>query len=68
MNIDRYKQIAGFDTDFNKVNIVSFIPSPKKEDFKRGYITRYFLIKSNDSNGIIYEINQHQNFQTTHFI
>ena len=56
MNIDRYKQIAGSDTDFTKINIVSFIPSPEKEDFKRGYITRYFLIKSNDSNGIIYEI------------
>jgi hypothetical protein len=56
MNIDRYNQIADLDTDFNEISIVSFIPSPKEEDFKRGYITRYFLRKSNDSNGIIYEI------------
>ena len=56
MNIDRYKEIADFDIDFNEINIVSFIPSPNEQDFKKGYITRYFLRKSNDSNGIIYEI------------
>jgi len=56
MNTDRYKEIVDLESEFNQINIVSYIPTPTEEDYKRGYLTRYFLQKSNDKNGIIYEI------------
>jgi hypothetical protein len=56
MNTDRYKEIVDLESEFNQVNIVSYIPTPTEEDYRRGYLTRYFLQKSNDKNGIIYEI------------
>lgn len=56
MSIDRYREIIKLDSEFNQVNITTYIPSPKDEDYKRGYITRYFLQKSNDMSGVIYEI------------
>ena len=56
MNTDRYKEIVTLESEFNQINIVSYIPTPTDVDYKRGYITRYFLQKSNDKNGIIYEI------------
>lgn len=56
MSIDRYKEIIKLDSEFNQINIITYIPSPKDEDYKRGYITRYFLQKANDRNGLIYEI------------
>lgn len=56
MSIDRYKEIVKLKSEFNQVNIISYIPTPTDEDYKIGYITRYFLQKSNDKDGIIYEI------------
>ena len=56
MNIDRYKEIVDLESEFNQVNIVSYIPTPKDADYVRGYIVRYFVQKSNDRDGIIYEI------------
>ena len=56
MDIDRYKEIVTLKSEFNQVNIISYIPTPTLEDYKRGYITRYFVQKSNDRDGVIYEI------------
>ena len=56
MSIDRYNEIVDLNTDFNPVKIVPFIPSPKDEDYKRGYITRYFIQKANNTNDVIYEV------------
>jgi len=56
MDIDRYKEIATLKSEFNQINIISYIPTPTDMDYKRGYITRYFVQKSNDRDGIIYEI------------
>jgi hypothetical protein len=56
MSIDRYKEIAELTSDFKKIDIVSFIPTPTDEDYRRGYITRYFVQKSNDKSSIITEI------------
>lgn len=56
MSIDRYNEIVDLNADFNPVKIVPFIPSPKDEDYKRGYITRYFIQKANNTNDVIYEV------------
>lgn len=57
MSVERFKKILGFESDrFSFSEIKPFIPSPKKIDYERGYIVRYFLQKSNDPNSLIYEI------------
>ena len=56
MDIDRYKDIVNLKSEYNPVKITAFIPSPTNDDYKRGYITRYFLQKTNDKNGLIYEV------------
>ena len=58
MDIDRYKDIVDLNSEFNQINITAFIPSPRNEDYKRGYITRYFVQKANDSNSFIYEVSK----------
>ena len=54
-NIKRYKQIS---TNFDRVTtrIEAHIPKPNDSDYKRGYITRYFVQASNDSTSPIYEV------------
>jgi len=56
MSIDRYSEISDLGSEFNQKNIIAFIPNPEDIDYQRGYITRYFLQKSNDVNAVIYEI------------
>ena len=56
MSIDRYNEIVDLSTEFNSVKIVPFIPSPKEQDYKRGYITRYFVQKANNIDDVIYEV------------
>ena len=56
MSKDRYGEIVDLKPEFNPVKIVSYIPTPIDVDYKRGYIIRYFLQKSNDRNGLIFEI------------
>lgn len=56
MDIDRYKDIVNLQSEFNQISITTYIPSPIDEDYKRGYITRYFVQKANDKSSVIYEI------------
>ena len=56
MDISRYKDIINLQSEFNQISITTYIPSPIDEDYKRGYITRYFVQKANDKNSVIYEI------------
>lgn len=56
MDIDRYKDIVNLESEFNQIKITTYIPTPIDEDYKRGYITRYFVQKANDKNSVIYEI------------
>ena len=56
MSLDRYNKIVKLPKDFNQIKIVPYIPSPVDVDYKRGYIVRYFVQKSNDTNSVIYEI------------
>lgn len=34
----------------------TYVPNPQEEDYDRGYLRRYFVRKTNDPNGIIYEV------------
>jgi len=57
MNIDRYKSISKLPTEYKLEKIPAHIPEPTEFDYKRGYITRYFVQKSNDTLAPVYEIN-----------
>ena len=41
--------------------INTFSPTPTETDYKRGFITRYFGQKTNDTSGYIYELNESSN-------
>lgn len=38
-------------------NIKTFIPNPTDNDYKRGWVTRYFVQRTNDKGSNIYEVN-----------
>ena len=57
MNInDKYKELSGNKFKSLNTKVKSFIPTPTDKDYKRGYITRYFVQKTNDKNAPIYEV------------
>ena len=58
MDIDRYKNIVKLKPEFNEISIITHLPTPTENDYKRGYIVRYFVQKANDINSPIYEIKQ----------
>jgi hypothetical protein len=55
MNIDRYKELLN-SNDFNEVSISPQIPFVTKNQYKRGYIERSFIQKSNDTSSNIFEV------------
>ena len=57
MNTTRYTDIANLSKDFNVNSISTYVPKPNQNDFNAGYITRYFVQKSNDVASTVYEIN-----------
>jgi hypothetical protein len=58
MNLDRYKKISKLSSNYDKKNLVTYLPAPTDFDYKNGYITRYFLQKANDFDSPIYEVKQ----------
>ena len=40
----------------SSISVSAFIPKPTDDDYNRGYITRYFIRKTNDVNAVIYEV------------
>lgn len=69
IKIFRYKKIVNNLTELIVPNIKTFVPSPKDEDYKRGYIVRYFIQKVNDENSYIYEVDKtfFQKYNSTPF-
>ena len=55
MNVDRYKELLN-SNDFDEIYISSEIPSITKSEYKRGYIQRSFIQKSNDILSNIFEV------------
>jgi hypothetical protein len=58
MNISRYNRLAENISEFKINSIKTFIPTPTEDDYRRGYIERYFIQKANDENSYIYEVNK----------
>lgn len=58
MSKERYDKIVKKDINFNPIRIKTFKPMPNEFDYKRGYITRYFVQKINDETAPVYEIDQ----------
>jgi hypothetical protein len=42
---------------FNIQNPKNFIPNPTEEDYQIGFIRRYFVTKTADLSGFVYEVN-----------
>jgi hypothetical protein len=42
---------------FNIKNPKNFIPTPTEEDYQIGFIRRYFVTKTADLSGFVYEVN-----------
>jgi hypothetical protein len=47
--------------NFN-ISLDSFVPTPSKDDYLRGYIVRFFVQKANDKKSHIFEIS-HESFK-----
>ena len=58
MDLNRYKNIIKLPTQYKSIKIVTYLPAPNEFDYKKGYITRYFLQKANDFDSPIYEVKQ----------
>ena len=56
MSVDRYNNLISLDVDFLPPLIIAYTPKLKEIDYNRTYITRYFIQKANDENGVITEI------------
>lgn len=56
IDIDRYNQISNSIGDFLNPNIKPFLPTPSNDDYKRGYIVRYFTKSTTNPTSPIYEV------------
>ena len=58
MNINRFNKLVKLPTEFTKSDIKPSVATPKKSDYERGYVVRYFAQKVNDSNSPVIEIDR----------
>jgi hypothetical protein len=58
INISRYNTILTDVADFNIRRIKTHTPTPTENDYKIGYIQRYFIQKANDEASYIYEVGE----------
>lgn len=56
VNTYRYNRIHSNLTEYKLPEITTHVPNPIEDDYRRGYIKRYFIQKANDASGYIYEI------------
>ena len=56
-NKNRYTQISRGKFTGNVLNAKAFIPTPSEFDYKKGFIRRYFVQKTNDKSAPITEVN-----------
>ena len=61
INIRKYKRLTIDKNEFIGLyanTIKTHVPSPTENDFKKGYIIRYFAQKANDESSYVFEINK----------
>lgn len=56
MSTERYTNIANLNSDFKNQKIPAYIPELNDFDYKRGFVIRYFVQKSNDNSAPIFEV------------
>jgi hypothetical protein len=56
LDIKRYNRINTPNSIYNSVKIQTHVTNPIEIDYKRGYVTRYFIQKANDFESTIYEV------------
>lgn len=56
INIDIYNSLINNTSDFDTDVVSTHVPSPTERDYRRGYITRYFIQRANDEKSVIYEV------------
>jgi hypothetical protein len=52
----KYNQLKIDVLEYKLPDIITNIPKPTEDDYKIGYIQRYFIQKSNDNTAYIYEV------------
>ena len=64
-----YKDVAKNIDDFIIKYPKTIVPKPTDDDYETGYIDRYYIRKTNDSNGSIFEVNKevHDEYKTKPF-
>ena len=55
-DIERYKKISRGSNKTNPSKIQTTVPKPTEEDYRIGYILRFFVQKTNDNSSPIYEV------------
>lgn len=46
------------DTSIYKRSVKTYVPVPEMNSYNKGYIVRYFIQKSNDTDSYVYEVEQ----------
>lgn len=65
-DLDKYNKVRRSNVSNLLVNnIDTFIPTPTENDYKRGWISRYFAQKVSDTSAPIYEVNSNEFFRLT---
>ena len=54
--VDSYKKLKGKSFNNLKENVNAHIPNPTEFDYKRGWIRRFFVQRTNDKGATIYEV------------
>ena len=55
-DIQRYRKLNGGSTNTKPTKIKTVVPKPTEEDYRIGYILRFFIQKTNDNSSPIYEV------------
>ena len=69
INIYTYNKLNRDLDVFNIPDIITHIPTLENNDYKRGFVKRYFIQKANDENSYVYEVSSdtYSEFNTTPF-
>ena len=69
MDLERYNNILVSKREFTQIKITPSVPTPNDNDYKRGYIVRYFVQKVNDTTSPVYEVSSksHSSFVNNSF-
>ena len=61
----KYNELKIDILEYKLPDIITNVPKPTEDDYKIGYIQRYFIQKSNDNTAYIYEVDS-SNFLDLH--